>query len=88
MLVAEINVNIPDRAITPPPEVADDAVDVALNGKRNKICVATQQSVTTMTTTSQRTSRRWSRTAGAIVVGLVGIVGVLFAPMQAQGWSF
>ena len=30
----------------------------------------------------------WLRTAAAILIGIAGIVGVFFAVMEVQGWSF
>jgi hypothetical protein len=32
--------------------------------------------------------RRWLRITGAVILGLITIVGVFFALMQAQGWQF
>jgi len=87
VLVAEINAKMPDCVITPPPEVADNAVDRVLNGKRNKICVVTQQSGSTMTTTSQRNIPTLVANCGSDCGWPGRDRGELFALMQARGWS-
>lgn len=88
VLVSEINANVPDGTVTPPGEVATHAVNVVVTGKRNKINVTAPQGGSTVTTPAPEEPRRWSRIAGAVLLGLVAIAGVIFALMQAQGWSF
>jgi hypothetical protein len=89
VLVAEINANMPDGTVTPPAEVATNAVSFAVTGKRNKIDFAAPQGDSTITTpTPEPEPRRWLRIAGAILLGLVAIAGVIFALMQVQGWAF
>jgi AbiTii-like protein len=88
VLVSEINANVPDGTVTPPAEVATHAVNVVVTGKRNKINVAAPQGGSTVTTPAPEEPRRWLRIAGAVLLGLVAIAGVIFALMQAQGWSF
>jgi hypothetical protein len=88
VLVAEIQANVPDGTVTPSAEVASNAINFAVTGKRNKISVVAPQGGSTVTTPESDQPRRWLRIAGAVLIGLVTIAGVIFALMQAQGWSF
>lgn len=88
VLVAEIHANIPDGTITPPAEVASNAINFAVTGKRNKINVVAPQGGSTVTTTAPEEPRRWLRMAGVVLIGLVTIAAAIFTLMQVQGWSF
>jgi hypothetical protein len=91
-LVAEITDNMPEGAETPPAEVATNAVHFVVTGERNKINFAAPQasdaSSALATPPADEHPRRWVRTAAAVVIGIAGLVGVFFAILQAQGWSF
>ena len=88
-LVAEINANMPDSAVTPSAAVATNAVTVAVTGKRNQVSLAALQGDGAITTpTPDKEPRRWWQTAGAVLLGLFAIAGVIFALMQVQGWTF
>jgi AbiTii len=89
ILVAEINATMPEGTTTPPAEVATNAVNVAVTGKRNKIKFLARQANGPSTTTSpDERPPRWLRIAGVVLLGLVAIAGTIFALMQAQGWKF
>jgi len=88
VLVAEIHANVPDGTVTPSAEVATNAITFAVTGKRNKINLAAAQGGSMMTSTAAEEPRRWARTAGAVLLGLVAIIGVIFTLMQVQGWTF
>jgi hypothetical protein len=89
VMIAEINANLPDGTITPPAEVATNAINFAVSGKRHKISFAAPQEGGTVTTASpEEEPRRWLRIGGVVLVGLVTIIGVIFALMQVQGWHF
>jgi AbiTii len=87
-LVAEINANMPDNAVTPSAEIATNAIDVAVNGNRNRISLAAPQDNSTVTTAASDEPRHWWRTAGAVILGLVAIAALIIALMQVQGWTF
>jgi hypothetical protein len=87
VLVAEINANVPEGTATPSAEVATNAIAFAVTGKRNKVSFAAPQGGSMMMTPAPE-PRRWLQIAGAVLLGLVAIVGVIFALMPAQGWSF
>ena len=46
VMIAEINANVPDGTDTPPAEVATNALNFAVTGKRNKITFAAPQAGT------------------------------------------
>jgi capsular polysaccharide biosynthesis protein len=88
VLVSEINANVPDGTATPPAEVANHAVQVAVSGKRNMINVvaALGESTVAAPSSEEEHPRRWLRIAGAVLLGLVAIVAMIFTLMQVQGW--
>ena len=90
VMIAEINANLPDGIDTPPAEVATNAINFAVHGgKRNKISFAAPQEGSTVTTASpEEEPRRWLRTAGAVLLGLVAIAALIFGLMQVQDWQF
>jgi hypothetical protein len=61
-----------------------------VSGKRNTVHVTAPQGGSTMAISpdGERGQRHWVRTAGAVFLGLIAIIGVVFALMQAQGWRF
>jgi hypothetical protein len=91
-LVAEITDNMPEGAETPPAEVATNAVHFLVTGERNKISFsapqAGQASTALATPPADEHPRRWVKTSAAVVLGVLTIIGVFFAIMQAQGWQF
>jgi hypothetical protein len=90
-LVAEINASMPDGAGTPTPEVATNAINFAVTGKRNRVSfAASQDGGSTVATTAppEDATRPWARIAWAVIAGLLLIAGSLFALMQVQGWTF
>lgn len=89
VLVAEIRGTVP-ADVTPSAEVATNAIAFAVTGKRNKINVAATQagSAITPTPSPEPERRHWLRIAGAVLGGPLTIAGVIFALMQAQGWTF
>jgi hypothetical protein len=90
-MTAEIRAEIPDGAVVISPAVADNALSVAVTGKRNKVTVTAPQGASQIASTPEE-PRKWWRTAGAVIAGVVGLLvavaGGLFALMQAQGWQF
>jgi AbiTii-like protein len=88
VLVAEIQANVPDGTVTPPAEVASNAINFAVTGKRNKIHVVAPQGGSTVTTAPEDEPRHRWKTVVTILGLAVAIVGAVFALMQAQGWSF
>jgi hypothetical protein len=58
-LIAEVNATMPTGEAIPSAEVATNAFNLAVTGKRNKVSVSTQQSVTTVTTAASEEPRRW-----------------------------
>jgi hypothetical protein len=89
VLVAEITAAMPDGVDTPSPAVATSAVNFLVTGDRYKINFSAPQAGTALTTPPpDEHPRRWLRTAAAVVIGIAGLVGVFFAILQVQGWSF
>jgi AbiTii len=89
VLVAEIQANVPDGTITPPAEVASNAINFAVTGKRNKINLVAPQGGSTVTAPApDEEPRHWLRIAGVVLIGLVTIAGAIFTLMQVQGWHF
>jgi hypothetical protein len=87
-----LNANLPEGTDTPPAEVATNAINFAVNGKRNKISFAAPQGGSTVTTASPDQEdaglAHWLKLSGAVLLGLVAIAGLIFALMQVQGWQF
>jgi len=91
VMIAEINANLPDGTDTPPAEVATNALNFAVTGKRAKINFAASQGGGTVMTGSPESDeqpRPWLRVAGAVLVGLITIIAAILALMQVQGWQF
>ena len=92
VMIAEIHANLPEGADTPPAEVATNAINFAVTGKRNKISFAAPQGGGSVMTASPEQSeagpRQWLRVSGAVLLGLVTIASLIFALMQVQGWQF
>lgn len=91
VLTAEITANLPDGSSLPPAEVATNAINVAISGSRHRVVVTTAQDSSTVTTAEPAEpdgTRRWLAIAGAVLIGLVTIIGTVFALMDAQGWTF
>lgn len=89
VLVSEINANMPAGSVTPPSDVATRAINFAVNGKRNtvKFVAAQGEDASVIETVApEETQRNWLRIAGGVLIGLITIVGVIIALMQAQGW--
>jgi hypothetical protein len=92
-LVAEITDNMPEGAETPPAEVATNAVSFLVTGERHKINFSAPQAATASTALApppgeKEEPRHWLKTSVGVILGIVAIVGLLFALMQAQGWQF
>jgi hypothetical protein len=88
-LVAEITAHMPEGVDTPSPEVATNAVNFLVTGEHHKISFSAPQAGTALAAPQpEEHSRRWLRTAAAIIIGIATIVGVLIALMETQGWSF
>jgi AbiTii len=89
-MTAEIRAEMFDSGGVISPAVADNALSVAVTGKRNKVTVTAPQGDQIASTADE--PRKWWRTAGAVIAGVVGLLvamaGGLFALMQAQGWRF
>jgi hypothetical protein len=66
-LIAEVNATMPTGEAIP--KVATNAFNLAVTGKRNKVSVSTQQSVTTVTTAAPEEPRRWLRITRAGSLG-------------------
>jgi hypothetical protein len=88
LLVAELRANTPDEAELPSPQVADQAVQFVVTGKRHRINVNTAQASgagasanVTVEPPAVETSTFWtrSRRIGAFVVGLATIAGAIAA---------
>jgi hypothetical protein len=91
VLTAEITANLPDGSSLPPAEVATNAINVAVSGRRHRVVVTTAQDSSTVTTTEPSEpggARQWLAIAGGVLIGLVTIIGTVFALMDAQGWTF
>lgn len=89
VLVSEINANTPTGAETPPSEVATRAISVAVTGKRNVVNLMSAQgdgAKVIEEVAPDETPRKWLRVSAAVLIGLLTIVGVILALMQAQGW--
>jgi hypothetical protein len=87
-MTAEIRAEMPDGGGVISPAVADNALTVAVTGKRNKVSFANAQGANEMTPPTEEKPSHWVRIAAAVVVGVLTIAGVFFAIMQAQGWRF
>lgn len=92
VMVAEIHAHLPEGAGTPPAEVATNAIHFAATGKRNKINFTATQGGSRVQPTpppdDEQKPRHWLRMAATVLIGLMTIVGVVFAFMQVQGWKF
>jgi AbiTii-like protein len=90
VMIAELNADLPDGTGTPSAEATTNAINFAVSGgKRNKISFAAPQEGSTVTTApAEEEPRRWVRTAGAVLLGLVAIAALIFTLMQVQGWQF
>jgi hypothetical protein len=88
VLVSEMSATMPAGAEIPSAEVATNAFSVAVEGKRSTVTFTSAQGGSTITSTPPEEPRKWLRTAAAVVIGLAGIVGLFFAIMEVQGWSF
>jgi AbiTii len=89
-MAAEMRATMPEGTEVPPPDVANNAYHVAVEGsKRTTVNFAAATDGSTVTTTDPE-RRSWSsmKVAWVVLGGLVTIAGVLFALMQAQGWEF
>jgi hypothetical protein len=90
-MTAEIRAELPESGGVISPAMADNALSVAVTGKRNKVTVTAPQGANQISSAPEE-PRRWWRTAGAVIAGVVGLLvamaGGLFALMQAQGWQF
>jgi hypothetical protein len=66
-------------------------VNFLVTGERHKISFSAPQASTTSTALATPPAdehpRRWVKTSAAVVVGILTILGVFFALMQAQGWQ-
>jgi hypothetical protein len=92
-LVAEITDNMPEGAETPPAKVATNAVSFLVTVERHKINFSAPQAGTASTALApppaeEEEPRHWLKTSVGVILGIVAIVGLLFALMQAQGWQF
>jgi AbiTii len=89
-LVAEIQSNTPSGAEAPSAEVATHAVHVAINGQGHKVTVTAPQGGGSVATAAgeNEAAGHWVKVAAGVILGLVAIVGVVFALMQVQGWRF
>jgi len=91
-LVAEMRAEMPDEANVPSAEVADNAVNVIVHGKKAKFTVNTAQASGTATTASATTTPAaekrslWVKIGGSLV-GLATIIGTLIALAAWQGWN-
>jgi AbiTii len=94
VMIAEIRANVSDDTEVPPAEVATNAINFAVSGKRNKVNFAAPQGGSKMPTqpAPEESPRRWVRIVGVVIASILGILlafaGALFALMQAQGWRF
>lgn len=94
VMVAEITANMPDGAVTPSPDIATHAINLAVSGKRHTINVTAAQGENANASTAgpvtppEETPRRWMKIAAGVVLGLVAIAAMIFALMQVQGWRF
>ena len=85
-LVAEIRAGMPDDQDIPSPEVATQALNIAIHGKKARVNVSSAQSVEGSSTASLNSDERaqdggWSiwRKIGAVVVGLATVAAAVFA---------
>lgn len=95
-LVAEMRAGVPDDTEVPSGAVADQAVNVAVNGDRSTVTITAAQasggSEATLTTRASEDGRSvpgwWtrSRIVGAGAAGLASILGLAFAVSQWRGW--
>jgi AbiTii-like protein len=90
VLVAELRDGMPDGAELPSPEVATNAAQFIISGKRNRVVVNNAQASSDGTSTigggqdQEPDSPGWKRWAriGAAVVGAAGIIAAVFAVLQ------
>jgi hypothetical protein len=90
-LVAELHAGMPDDADVPSPDLARQAVQVAVHGTGHRVTLNTAQSgsgdVTQTAPSAPEEPARWKRWAriGGIVVGVATIVGTVAALAQWLG---
>ena len=92
-LIAEMRAGMPENAELPSAEIADQAVNVAVYGRKARVNVHSAhasgsgtQSVSTGPSPSDH-DVSWRR-VGAIFVGVATVAGTLIALAQWQGWGF
>jgi hypothetical protein len=91
-LVAEMRAGMPETAETPSAAVADQAVNVAVHGRRARVHVTSAQasgsgSHEVHVGGSEHGGFSWRR-LGAAIVGPATVAGVVIAVLQWQGWGF
>jgi AbiTii len=90
-LVAEMRAGMPETADTPSAAVADNAVHLAVYGKKSRVNVTSAYASgdgshhVHASPVREEGRSRWA-SIGAAIVGLATIVGVLIALAQWQGW--
>jgi hypothetical protein len=90
-LVAEMRASMPGTHDAPSAAVADNAVRVAVYGKKSRVNVTSAQASgggshhVRASPVREEWHSQWAR-IGAVIVGLATIVGVLIALAQWQGW--
>jgi AbiTii len=91
-LVAEIRAILPDDVEIPTAAAADQAVNVAVHGKRSTVTVTTAQaaegSTAVVAPVAEENLGWWtrSRVVAAGIAGAASIAGLVFAVAQWRGW--
>jgi hypothetical protein len=93
-LVAELRAGMPDSDDTPSAALADQAVSVAVHGKRSRVNVHTAQATSGSASAVQSLPTHddagfWttSRRVGAFFVGAAGIIAAFVGVAQWQNWN-
>jgi hypothetical protein len=89
-MTAEIRAELPDNGGVISPAVADNALSVAVTGKRNKVTVTAPQgeSAATVDNPPEEGIPLWVKVVGGIVTGLIAVIGVVLGYMEVQGLHF
>ncbi|MDQ1357613.1 MAG: hypothetical protein QOG44_1986 [Acidimicrobiaceae bacterium] len=91
-LVAEIRAGIPDDTAVPSRALADQAVNIAVHGKKSRLTITTAQAsaggTTSIAPVEQPGSPFWTRTRrmGAFVAGTASVLALLFVIGQSLHW--
>jgi AbiTii len=88
-LISEIIADMPEGAVTPSRETADNAFELAVTGKQNKInVIAAQGGSTVPAPPPEESTAGWMKAAAWVFGAIIAIAAMIFTLMQVQGWHF